>query len=77
MLTSLLSGSPGYLRRLQPPQMKHVSDQELHDSLDGAAPANVLANATVLNVMPDGTMKTVREGTNGWTCWIPIPAALR
>jgi hypothetical protein len=53
------------------PETKHVSDDQLLKTLEGAAPATILANATVLNMAPDGTMKTVRTGTNGWTCMDP------
>lgn len=52
-------------------QMKHVSDDELLKNLEGVAPGDIVAKATVLNMMPDGTMKTVRKGTNGWTCMDP------
>ena len=53
------------------PQMKHLSDEELLKAIDGAAPAEIVANATVVNMTPKGDMKTVREGTNGWTCMDP------
>jgi hypothetical protein len=33
-----------------------------------AAPASVAAGATVVAANPDGTMKTLRPGTNGFTC---------
>jgi hypothetical protein len=52
-------------------QMKHVSDEELLKAIEGAAPPEIVANATVLNMTPDGKMKTVREGSNGWTCMDP------
>ncbi len=52
-------------------QMKHVSDEQLLKNLEGAAPSDILENATVLNMAPDGTINTVREGTNGWTCMDP------
>ncbi|WP_406857161.1 hypothetical protein ABEG18_05860 [Alsobacter sp. KACC 23698] len=52
-------------------QHKHVSDEELLNLLKDAAPASVFAGATVLNMAPDGTMKVVREGNNGWTCMDP------
>ena len=51
--------------------MKHVPDEELLKNLEGAAPAGILADATVLNMTADGALKTVREGTNGWTCMDP------
>jgi hypothetical protein len=52
-------------------QMKHVSDDELLKAIAGAAPAEIVAHATVLNMNTDGTMKTVREGSNGWSCMDP------
>lgn len=33
-----------------------------------AAPASVSKDASVIAPQPDGSMKTLREGTNGWTC---------
>lgn len=34
-----------------------------------AAPRNIAANATVMAPGPDGKMVTLREGTNGFTCF--------
>jgi hypothetical protein len=48
-----------------------MSDEELLTKLKGAAPAEVLDRATILNMAPDGTTKVVREGNNGWTCMDP------
>jgi hypothetical protein len=48
-----------------------VTDQELLDKLKDAAPATVLKGATILNMGADGHMKTIQEGTNGWTCMDP------
>src|SRR5215470_4982846 len=44
-----------------------MSDADLTKLLVGAAPQHVLEGATILNMGADGKMKTVREGTNGWT----------
>lgn len=48
-----------------------MSDEELLTKLKGAAPAEVLDHATILNMAPDGKTKVVREGNNGWTCMDP------
>ncbi|MGQ0443604.1 MAG: hypothetical protein ACT4O2_00375 [Beijerinckiaceae bacterium] len=45
-----------------------VTDQELMDKLKGAAPAAVLAGATVMIMGAGGQMKAIATGTNGWTC---------
>lgn len=39
-----------------------------------AAPASVSGGATVVQAQPDGSMKTLREGKNGWTCMPDSPA---
>ncbi|HEU4620200.1 MAG TPA: hypothetical protein VFV10_19345 [Gammaproteobacteria bacterium] len=49
-------------------QGKVVSDAALIKKLERAAPADIVANATIMKMMPDGGMQTVREGKNGWTC---------
>jgi len=33
-----------------------------------AAPDSIARAATIVTANPDGSMKTVREGSNGWTC---------
>ena len=38
-----------------------------------AAPASIAHNASVITVGADGTMKTLREGKNGWTCMPDSP----
>ena len=48
-----------------------VSDQELMAKLKDAAPANIVAHATILNMGSDGKMKAIQEGNNGWTCMDP------
>lgn len=39
-----------------------------------AAPAAVGRNATIVAMAEDGSMKTLREGSNGWTCMPDSPA---
>src|ERR1044071_3249121 len=43
-------------------------DAKLIDSAMSAAPMTIAKNATVIEMAADGTMRTVRAGTNGWTC---------
>jgi len=38
------------------------------ESAMAAAPASVAQNATIVQAAADGSMKTLREGSNGWTC---------
>jgi hypothetical protein len=38
-----------------------------------AAPASIAEDATVVQAQADGSMKTLREGTNGWTCMPDSP----
>ena len=39
-----------------------------------AAPASVARHAAIVTLQADGTMKTLRKGTNGWTCMPDSPA---
>ena len=45
-----------------------VTDKELMDKLKDAAPADVLKDATIMNMSAEGEMTIIRPGTNGWTC---------
>lgn len=38
------------------------------ESAMAAAPSSVSAKATIIQTAADGSMKTLREGSNGWTC---------
>ncbi|HEV8695819.1 MAG TPA: hypothetical protein VGQ93_16780 [Lysobacter sp.] len=51
-----------------------ASDQKLIESAMRAAPAKVAADATVVAMQDDGTMRTVRAGGNGFTCMADNPA---
>ena len=49
------------------------ADRKLIASAMQAAPAKVAANAAVVAMEKDGTMRTVREGNNGFTCMADNP----
>lgn len=38
-----------------------------------AAPSSISEGATIVQAQADGSMKTLREGTNGWTCMPDAP----
>jgi len=44
------------------------TDAQLIASAMRAAPAGVAKGATIVAVNPDGSMRTLREGNNGYTC---------
>src|SRR5215210_2196018 len=44
------------------------------DSAMAAAPQSIAGDATVIQASADGSMKTLREGKNGWTCMPDNPA---
>jgi len=67
----LLAGS--WLFVLTTAAALQTSNEQLIKRLEGAAPSDIVANATIVNVAADGKMSTVREGTNGWTCMDPDP----
>jgi hypothetical protein len=50
-----------------------VDDKKLIESAMKAAPAKVSANATIVAAKPDGSMRTVRAGSNGFTCMADSP----
>jgi hypothetical protein len=50
-----------------------ANDAQLIASAMQAAPAKVAAGATVVAPQPDGTMRTVRAGSNGFTCMADNP----
>ena len=47
---------------------KKPTDASLIASAMKAAPASVSKGATIVAMGADGSMRTVRKGTNGWTC---------
>jgi hypothetical protein len=50
-----------------------AGDQQLIRSAVRAAPAKVGAGAAIVVANPDGTMRTVRPGNNGFTCMADNP----
>jgi hypothetical protein len=51
-----------------------AADEKLVRSAMQAAPARVAAHAAVVEMQADGKMRTVRAGTNGFTCMADNPA---
>lgn len=54
-------------------QEASLSDDDLIASASSAAPAAVAKDAEIYAVGTDGTMRTVRKGTNGWWCMPDTP----
>jgi hypothetical protein len=50
-----------------------ATDEAIVASAMTAAPAKVAAGATVVAMQPDGKMRTVRQGQNGFTCMADNP----
>ena len=50
------------------------SDADLIKSAMHAAPASVAKNATIVTMEADGKMRTLRKGSNGFTCMPDNPA---
>lgn len=57
-----------------PNEMAKVDHSDPVASAIAAAPAAVGNAATIIAMDADGTMKTLREGSNGWTCMPDSPA---
>ena len=53
-----------------------ASDKKMITSAMSAAPKKVSAGATIIAMDADGKMRTLREGTNGFTCMPDNPATL-
>lgn len=51
-----------------PAAMKPMSDQALIKLASSAAPADISANATIVDHGADGKARQLRAGTNGWVC---------
>jgi len=50
------------------------TDAQLTASAMSAAPAGIGKAATIVEMSADGKMRTIRKGTNGWTCMPDNPA---
>lgn len=55
------------------PAVPSAADQQLIDSAMRAAPAKVGANASVVAMQADGSMRSLRAGDNGFTCMADNP----
>lgn len=51
----------------------NATDDDIIRSAETAAPASVGKDATVIAASADGSMRTVRKGTNGFTCMADAP----
>jgi hypothetical protein len=49
-------------------QSPKLSDEDYTQQVLAAAPEAVAKNAAVVRPEPDGSMRTIRKGTNGFTC---------
>ena len=50
-----------------------MSDSDYMAKVKAAAPASVVQGAQVVQMQPDGSMKTLQAGTNGFTCMVVPP----
>jgi len=55
-------------------QSTEATDDQMISSAMSAAPPTVGKSATIVAMGADGTMRTLREGTNGFTCMPDNPA---
>jgi hypothetical protein len=51
-------------------QSPNLSDDEYSRQVLAAAPEAVAAGASIMRLDPNGTMRTLRQGTNGFTCLV-------
>lgn len=73
LITALLAGI-GLASAAATAGEKPASDQKLIQSAMRAAPAKVADKASIMAMDADGSMRTVREGSNGFTCMPDNPA---
>jgi hypothetical protein len=64
---------PGMAMHAAGKPMPAMSDKQLIQSAMQAAPAKVSAGAKIVDMKADGSMRTVREGNNGFTCMADSP----
>lgn len=65
-----VTGSLLALAVLAKPQKKEMTDAEYTKAALSAAPKAVAEGAAVIRMEKDGSMRTLREGKNGFTCMI-------
>lgn len=57
-----------------PAQETNASDSAYVAKVMAAAPTAVVQNATIVQMQPGATMRTIQNGTNGFTCMLIDPA---
>jgi hypothetical protein len=84
LLTVVLLCSPSLLLAQHPEHAAAaaktgMTDQQKIASAMSAAPAGISANATIMDFpsTPEGEMKQLRAGTNGWVCFPTTPTSLK
>lgn len=70
----LLTASATAMLLIASPAARAASDEEMIKNAEMAAPSAVSAEATVYAMTPDGKLKTLREGKNGWWCMPDDPS---
>lgn len=64
-----LTAAPAYAQ-----QMGATSDSDYIAKIMTGAPAAVVKGATIVEMQPGGTMRTIQTGSNGFTCMMLDPA---
>jgi hypothetical protein len=67
------AAKPGDMSGMKMEAAKPMSDAELIKSALTAAPVGLRKGATVVAANADGSMRTLRKGTNGFTCMPDAP----
>ncbi len=68
-MTLALTAAPAYAQ-----QMGATSDSDYIAKIMTGAPAPVVKGATIVEMQPGGTMRTIQTGSNGFTCMMLDPA---
>lgn len=71
MMVSLSAAEPA---KKAATRKKAPTDAQMIASAESAAPKSVSHAATIVAMEADGAMRTLRKGTNGWTCMPDNPA---
>lgn len=69
----LLAGAALFYTGSAASAMESMSDEQIIASAEKAAPASVAKNATIIAMDDKMEIRTVREGTNGFTCMADNP----
>jgi hypothetical protein len=70
LATILLTGALLLIAAPASSQQKEISDAQYMKEALSAAPLAVAAHATVVRMDKDGKMRTLRKGTDGFTCMV-------